>query len=112
MKNHQKCLDFIKQIENTLNTKPGMLGSIADISAMFYVADNIHNILLYDEMLPHEFSWNEFLIEKKLFRDLKSIPIEENWNFDRFVELRCLYLKWLENHRNRLPVQRTGPTGE
>lgn len=99
MNNPQKCLDFINWFEEVLNAKPGMLGSVADISAMFYVLDNIKNILLFNERLPSELSWNEFLIEKKLFRELRSIPIEENWDFEKFVDLRHQYLKWVEVRR-------------
>ena len=96
---NQKCLDFVVGFEEVLNTRPGMLGSVADISAMFYVVDNISSILLFDERLPPKLSWNEFLIEKKLFRNLKSIPIEENWDFESFVKLRGQYLKWIEDMR-------------
>jgi len=99
MENHQKCLEFIKWFEDTLSTKPGMLGSVADISAMFYVVDNMKNLFLFDERLPQKLSWNEFLIEKKLFRDLKSIPIEDNWDFEKFIELRHQYLKWVDVSR-------------
>ena len=99
MQPHQKCLDFIQSFEDTLNVRPGMLGSVADISAMFYVVDNMRNLLLFDERLPQKLSWNEFLIEKKLFRDLKPIPVEDNWDFERFVELRHQYLKWLDDRR-------------
>ncbi|MFZ3000381.1 MAG: hypothetical protein WA071_08620 [Undibacterium umbellatum] len=96
---NQKCLDFVKWFEDVLNAKPGMLGSVADISAMFYVVDNINNILLFDERLPSKLSWNEFLVEKKLLRDLKPIPIEDNWDFESFVKLRLQYLKWIEDRR-------------
>lgn len=96
---NQKCLDFVKWFEDVLNTKPGMLGSVADISAMFYVVDNINNILLFDERLPSKLSWNEFLLEKKLLRDLKPIPVEENWDFESFVKLRHQYLNWIEDRR-------------
>lgn len=96
---NQKCHDFINGFEDILNTSPGMLGSIADMSAMFYVVDNIKSILLFDERLPPELSWNEFLIEKKLFRNLKSIPIEDNWDFESFVKLRGQYLQWIEDRR-------------
>ncbi|MCH8622550.1 hypothetical protein [Undibacterium sp. TS12] len=96
---NQKCLDFVKWFEDVLDTRPGILGSVADISAMFYVVDNINNLLLFDERLPPQLSWNAFLIEKKLFRDLRAIPVEENWDFERFVELRHQYLKWIEDRR-------------
>ncbi|MFZ6736054.1 hypothetical protein ACO0LG_29310 [Undibacterium sp. Ji42W] len=96
---NQKCLEFVKLFEDILNAKPGMLGSVADISAMFYVVDNIHNILLFDERLPLKLSWNEFLLEKKLLRDLKPIPVEDNWDFESFVKLRHEYLNWIEGRR-------------
>lgn len=99
MEHHQKCLEFLKWFEDTLDVRPGMIGSVADISAMFYIADNIKNLILFDERLPQKLSWNEFLIEKKLLRDLKPIPIEDNWDFERFIDLRHQYLKWIEARR-------------
>ena len=96
---NQNCLDFIKWFDDTLNLRPGMLGSVADISAMFFVLDNMKNLLLFNERLPHELSWNEFLSEKKLFRHLKPIPIEDNWDYEKFVDLRHQYLKWVDSHR-------------
>ena len=99
MENNPKCLEFLKWFEEVLNARPGMLGSVADISAMFFVVDNIRNIMLHDERLPHKLSWNEFLIERKLLRDLKPIPVQDNWDFERFIELRHQYLKWVENRR-------------
>ena len=76
-----------------------MLGSVSDISAMFYVVDNIKNILLFDERLPSQLSWNEFLVDRKLVRDMKATPVEENWDFESFVKLRHHYLKWIEARR-------------
>ena len=78
-----------------------MLGSVVEISAKFFVIDNIRNILLFDEALPQELTWFEFLIEKKLIRDLKPIPVEDNWDFERFVELRHQYLKWVDDRRTK-----------
>jgi len=95
MKNAQKALDFINWFEDVLRSRPGMLGSVADISAMCYVVDNMRNILLHGECLPQNLTWNDFLIKKKLLRDLKPIPIEDNWSFEQFVELRHQYLLWI-----------------
>jgi len=64
MDNTQKCFDFIDAFENVLRMRPGMLGSIVEISAKFFVIDNIRNILLFGESLPRELTWYEFLIEK------------------------------------------------
>ena len=80
-----------------------MLGSVADISAMFLIVDNINRLLLFVERLPGELSWNEFLVDNKLMKDLKSIPIEENWDFERFIDLRNQYLKWVERRRSKNP---------
>jgi hypothetical protein len=99
MESHQKCLEFIDWFEDVVNLRPGMLGSVADISAMFYVVDNIRSILLFDEVLPRQLSWIEFLIERGLIRDSKIIPIEDEWTVERFIELRRQYLKWVESRR-------------
>jgi hypothetical protein len=101
MNTSKKCLDFLDRFEEILNTRPGMLGSVVEISAKFFVIDNIRNILLFDEALPQELTWFEFLIEKKLIRDLKPIPVEDNWDFERFVELRHQYLKWVDDRRTK-----------
>lgn len=98
MDNQQKCLDFIQGFDDVLNKRPGMLGSVAEISAMFFVIDNFKNILLFGESLPRELSWYEFLIEKKLLRNLKPIPVEDNWDFEKFIELRHQYLQWVDDH--------------
>lgn len=95
MNDVKKIQDFMNWVDDVLNSKPGMLGSISDISAMFYIIDNINNILHKDERLPRELSWNEFLISKNLFRNLKSVPVEEGWDYDRFVDLRRQYVEWL-----------------
>ena len=76
-----------------------MIGSVADLSAMFYVIDNFNSLLLFGETLPPELSWHSFLFEKKLIRDLKPIPIEENWDYAKFIELRHQYLQWVEDGR-------------
>jgi hypothetical protein len=99
MNKQQKCLDFIAQMEILASVRPGMLGPINEIVAMFYVADNIKNLLLFDEVLPQELSWNEFLMEKKLIRDLHPIPIEDNWDLERFSDLRRQYLMWVDERR-------------
>jgi hypothetical protein len=93
---NQKCLDFINWFDDVLNEKPAMLGSVSDISAMFYVVDNIKHILLFDERLPQQLSWNEFLVDRKLVQDMKPIPVEENWDLESLAKLRHQYLKWLE----------------
>jgi len=95
------CLDFVDEFEKILNTRPGMLGSIVEISAKFFVIDNIKNLILFGEPLPRELTWFEFLIEKKLIRDLKPIPVEDNWDYEKFVELRHQYLKWVDDHRTK-----------
>jgi hypothetical protein len=105
MEKHQKCLDFTRWFEDMVNIRPGMLGSVSDMSAMFYIVDNINNILLFDEVLPRELSWIEFLIDRKLVRGSKIIPAEDGWDFERFSELRRQYLKWVE-------VRRVGNLGE
>lgn len=76
-----------------------MLGSVSDISAMFFVIDNVKNLLLFDERLPQDLSWGEFLIEKKLLRNLRPVPIEDCWDYARFVELRRQYLEWVSDRR-------------
>jgi len=95
----QKCLEFIDEFEKVLNARPGMLGSITEISAQFFVIDNIKSIILFGEGLPQELTWHEFLFEKKLMRNLKPIPVEDNWDFDRFIALRHQYLKWVDDRR-------------
>ena len=97
MENLQKSLEFIDWFEEVLNTRPGMLGSIAEITAMFLVVDNIRSLLLHGERLAQDLSWNQFLIERNLLRDLKSVPIEEAWDLDRFIALRHEYLRWVED---------------
>jgi len=99
MESHKKCLDFIQWFESVLDRRPGMLGSVADISAMFYIVDNINSILLFDQVLPRELSWIEFLIERKLVQGSKVVPVEEAWDYGRFVDLRHEYLKWAEARR-------------
>jgi len=99
MNTSQKCLEFIDGFEKVLNARPGMLGSIVEISAKFFVIDNIRNIILFGEGLPQELGWYEFLIQKKLMRHLKPIPVEDNWDYERFVELRHQYLKWVDERR-------------
>jgi vacuolar-type H+-ATPase subunit C/Vma6 len=99
MNTSQICLDYIDEFERILNIRPGMLGSIVEISAKFFVIDNVKNLILFGEPLPHELTWYEFLIEKKLMRNLKSIPVEDNWDYERFVELRHQYLKWVDDRR-------------
>ena len=94
-----KSLEFVDWFEDVLNHRPGMLGTISDISAMFFVVDNVRNIVVNGERLPFGLSWNQFLIDNGLMRDLRSIPIEEGWGFDRFIELRRSYLGWVENKR-------------
>lgn len=79
-----------------------MIGSVAELSAMFYVIDNVNSLLLFGEALPRELSWHSFLFNKKLFRDLKQIPIEDNWDYDKFIDLRHQYLQWLENSRKSI----------
>ncbi len=91
MNNSETCLEFIDGFEEVLNARPGMLGSIVEISAKFLVIDNIKNIILFGEGLPRELSWFEFLIDKKLIRDLKPVPVEDNWDYEKFVELRHQY---------------------
>ena len=99
MENHQKCREFINWFEDTVSRRPGMLGSVGDISAMFYIVDNINSILLFDEVLPRRLSWVEFLIEHGLIRESKVVPVEDGWDFERFVDLRRRYLKWVEDRR-------------
>lgn len=99
MDDRQRCMAFISWFEDTLNARPGMLGSVADISAMFFVIDNFNSLLSFGETLPRELSWNEFLFDRKLIRDLTPIPVQDDWSFDRFVELRHQYLKWVAERR-------------
>lgn len=100
--NSKKGLEFIEWLEDVINKRPGMLGTVSDISAMFYVADNIRNILIWGERLPQNLSWNQFLVEKRLLRDLTPIPIKDGWEMERFIELRHEYLQWVEGNRNRV----------
>jgi hypothetical protein len=95
MEYREKCLDFLFDFENILRVRPGMLGGISEISAMFYVVDNMNSILTSGEALPPTSSWFDFLVYKKLVKNNKSVPIEEGWNFDRFIDLRRQYLDWL-----------------
>ena len=97
--NSKKSLEFIDWLEDVIRKRPGMLGTLSDISAMLYVADNIKNILTSGENLPQNLSWNQFLVERKLLRDLVPIPIKDGWEVDRFIELRHEYLKWVEFNR-------------
>jgi len=99
MSKQQKCLDFIDQVEAIARTRPGMLGSMNEIVAMFYISDNIKSLLLFGEMLPRELFWHEYLIERRLIRDLKPIPIEDGWDFERFAALRAQYLEWVKMRR-------------
>jgi hypothetical protein len=99
MENYQKCLEFMRWFENTVNIRPGMLGSVSEISAMFYIIDNINNIMLFGEVLPRKLSWIEFLIDRKLVRGSKIIPAEDSWELERFSALRREYLKWAEGRR-------------
>lgn len=101
MDDRQRCMEFINWFEETLNARPGMLGSVADISAMFFVIDNFHSLLSFGEALPHELSWNEFLFDRKLIRDLRPIPVQDGWSFERFIELRHHYLKWVAERRTQ-----------
>lgn len=100
--NSRKGLEFIEWFEDVASKRPGMLGTASDLSAMFYVVDNIKNILTWGERLPQNLSWNQFLVEKKLLRDLVPIPIEDGWEMERFIELRHEYLKWVEVNRNSI----------
>ena len=99
MDSHQKCVEFVEWFEDVFNRRPGMLGSVADISAMFFVVDNFNSLLSFGETLPQKLSWTEFLIDKKLLRNLKPIPVEDKWSFEKFVALWHEYLTWVKNKR-------------
>jgi hypothetical protein len=93
----QECTKFIEWFEQALRAKPGMFGSLAEISAMFYIVDNVNNICIYGERLPTNLSWNEFLIGQGLLKD--SRVIDESLGYEKFVELRRQYLDWRETQR-------------
>lgn len=99
MNESDRYLDFVDWFEGVVGSRPGMLGSIAEISAMFYVVDNVRSLALSGERLPAQLSWNAFLIEKKLIKESKSVPAEEAWDLQRFADLRRQYLKWVESRR-------------
>ena len=92
----KKCLSFLEFFESTLQTRPGMLGSVADISAMFYVVDQLRNIAQEGKPLSPAQTWTQFLVSKKLLRDLQPIPIQDNWSHQQLAALRQEYLAWLE----------------
>jgi hypothetical protein len=97
MSNLEECANFIEWFEQALRAKPGMFGSLAEISAMFYIVDNINNICVHGERLPTKLSWNEFLIEQGLLKD--SRVVNESLGHEKFIELRRQYLDWREAQR-------------
>lgn len=100
MENNYAPLDFLNWFEDVLNKKPGMLGSVADISAMFFVVDNIRSIIETGQRLPHKLSWNEFLVERHLIIDLTPVPVRDNWPYEKLVSLRGDYLTWLKSKQS------------
>lgn len=97
MNNLQECTNFIEWFEQALRARPGMFGSLAEISAMFYIVDNVSNICTHGERLPTKLSWNGFLIEQGLLK--KSRVVDESLGYERFIELRGRYLDWREAKR-------------
>lgn len=96
---------YLDSFYKTFESRPGMIGSPENVYSMFLYMDAIEHIVKYGEVMPNEYSWMTFLIDRGYIEGAKENLLEAlrlgRGDFSMLQSARIEYKVWFQAKVNQ-----------